>query len=80
MSLERMNLNSLDDYQANLAQIERARQVLDAYQTMNEDAKNKFEYQQELARKIAEGDRARCFCYYCIGISLTFFAGRSWKC
>lgn len=54
-----MNLNSLDDYQANLAQIERARQVLDAYQTMNEDAKNKFEYQQELARKIAEGDRAR---------------------
>ncbi|KAF8634795.1 hypothetical protein AX15_000709 [Amanita polypyramis BW_CC] len=51
---------SPDDYQANMARIEQARRMLDTYTTMNEEAKKKFEeYEQDLARRIAEGDKAR---------------------
>ena len=51
---------SPEDYQTNMARIEQARKVLDTYAAMNEEARQKYQaYEQDLARKIAEGDNAR---------------------
>ncbi|KAH0587934.1 hypothetical protein H2248_006686 [Termitomyces sp. 'cryptogamus'] len=49
---------SEEEYQANLKRAEEAQARLDHFKAMNEAAKNAFEKQQELLRKIQEGKEA----------------------
>ncbi|KAG5721026.1 pH-response transcription factor pacC, partial [Termitomyces sp. T112] len=49
---------SEEEYQANLKRAEEAQAQLDHFKAMNEAAKNAFEKQQELLRKIQEGKEA----------------------
>jgi hypothetical protein len=52
-------INSEVDYQNNRVFLEKARQAIEEYAAMNEEAKLKYEYEQDLSRKIADGERAR---------------------
>jgi hypothetical protein len=51
-------VTSEEEYQHNKDRLEKARRLLEAYDSMNEDAFRKHR-EEELARKIAEGEKAR---------------------
>jgi cellobiose-specific phosphotransferase system component IIA len=54
----KLTIVSEDEYHLNKGRVEQARAALDAYEAMNEAAKQAHDRQKELLRKIEEGREA----------------------
>jgi hypothetical protein len=57
-----------EEYRLNQLRIEEARRYIDSWDAMNEQGKREYnQVQQDLQKKIQEGEEARCVCFrhYC---------------